>query len=183
MRKVTDTISLFYSTTEDPSSQGRKKLVERVCKNVGQARSVAIHTIHWKDNIPGGVAERTGQSRINLEVSGAFDIYFGCMGVKYGAGTVDEFKQAIKSHMEKGMPAEVLFAFDETPVNPFGVPDGFSLVRDFRSSLEDYTRHGKSILYFSFCNEEEFEDRLFRDLNAAVRSLLSRIRGGMIPFS
>ena len=182
MRKVTQALSLFYSTTEDAGAPRRKALVERVAKRVAHSRDVVIRVIHWRDNIPGGVADGSGQARIDAEVEGAYDIYFGCMGVKFGKGTVREFERAIKGHIDMGDPAEILFGFDTTPINPFDVPDNFSEVKAFRTSLQTAIKYGRSILYFEFASEEQLEDALSRDLDAATRKAIGRIVGGPPSF-
>lgn len=182
MRKVTQALSLFYSTTEDSSADARKELVERVVRRAGHSRDVVIRVVHWRDNIPGGTAPRSGQTRINAEVRGAYDIYFGCMGTKFGEGTVAEFENAIHDHISKGDPTEVLFAFDAKPVNPFSIPEEFRLVKEFRDSLQNDKKYGRAILYFEFGSDQEFEDLLSRDLDEAIRKAIGRISGGPPPF-
>jgi len=181
MRKINQAVTLFYSSTDDPASVDRKAAVERVSKNVEQARDISIHIKYWKDNIPGGVAKDSGQSRIDSAVDGAFDIYFGCLGPRFGSGTVTEFENALSGHIKNGVPTEVLFAFDETPINPFSVPENFQSVKDFRSSVQTSKKYGRSILYFTFSDLDEFSDRLFKDLNEAVRLFQTKIKGGHLP--
>lgn len=179
MRKVTQAVTVFYSSTADEGAKVRKLSVDRVVKKVERSRDVAIRLFYWDEDIPGGVAENTGQDRIDKEVLGAFDVYVGCMGTKFGLGTVKEFSDAIDAHVKTGHPAEVLFAFDETPVNPYQIPDNFKKAKDFRKSLQSATKYGKAILYFTFSDLTQFEDKLQKDLEEAVRQATSRVKGGM----
>ena len=181
MRKVTQAVSLFYSSTEDLADR-QKELVEKVARRVGHARDVVIHVIHWRSGIPGGVADGSGQDRIDAEIEGTYDIYFGCMGVKFGKGTVQEFERAIKAHIDRGDPAEVLFGFDTTSINPFEVPDNFSEVRAFRASLQSSAKFGKAILYFEFSDHDQLDERLSFHLDGAVRKAIGRISGGPPAF-
>ena len=181
MRKINQAVTLFYSSTEDPAATERKATVERVCKNVEQARDISIHMKYWKDNIPGGIATSSGQSRIDAAVYNAFDIYFGCLGPNFGSSTVTEFENALSGHIDNNVPTEVLFAFDETPINPFIIPQNFQSVKEFRTSVQSSEKYGRSILYFTFANLDEFSDRLFKDLNEAVRLFQTKIKGGPLP--
>ncbi len=181
MRKINEAVALFYSTTDDPRAEERKKVVERVCRSVGQARGVVIHLLYWKDNIAGGVAIGTGQSKVDEAVEGNFDIYFGCLGPLFGRGTVHEFQNALTGHIEKDSPVEVLFAFDETPINPFDIPENFQSVVEFRTSVHTSKKYGRAILYFTFSDLDQFYDRLFTNLDEAVRKFQSKIKGGPLP--
>ena len=182
MRRPVQAVTLFLSSPQDASAVERNAVVESVVKLVDQAKNVAIKTIHWKENIPGGVAGRDGQSRIDQEIDGVIDIYFGCMGLKYGAGTEQEFTNAIRGHIQNGRPREVLFAFDATPVNPFEIPDNFQKTKAFMKKLQDDREFGRAILYFCYSNIEEFRHMFFTNLNAAVDKATSRISGGLPNF-
>lgn len=183
MRKITQAVSVFYSSTDDKLADERKRSVLKVLKRVETSRDVAIRMIYWKDNIPGGVADESGQARIDLEVYQSFEIYFGCMGPNFGKGTVKEFKNAIESHIKHRQPIEVLFGFDETKINPFEIPDNFHEVKAFRSDIQSSKKYGRSILYFCFEDIEKFEEQLFVNLDNAVRKATSRFSEGPPSFS
>lgn len=178
MQRTTEVVTVFYSTTNDDSYKDRRSAFNKVIKTLEQSRNVAIKVLDWQDNIPGGISSSRGQDRINEEVYNTFDVYFGCLGTKFGTGTIDEFENAIGSHLRLGRPTEVLFAFDETKVNPFSVPDNFSKVVEFRKSIENDTKYGRSLLYFTFDDLDVFYDRLFKDMNEAIRKVQMRIKGG-----
>ena len=178
MHRTTDVITIFYSTTTDGYAERRAKFNQTI-KMLEQARNVSIKVLDWQENIPGGISGEDGQARINAEVYNTFDIYFGCLGVKFGSGTVEEFEQAIEGHIRHGRPAEVLFAFDESKVNPFAIPGGFDRVLEFRRSIQTDEKYDRSILYFTFDGLDQFQERAFRDLDAAIRHIQGRVRGGM----
>lgn len=179
--KISKVFSVLYSSTDEDASTWRKEVFDDVCHDVGIANEVAIHVVYWKD-IAGGVAKRTGQDRIDASILGNYDIYFGCLGLRYGNGTVSEFSDALKGHVENDVPSEVLFAFDATPVDPFSVPDTFNKVKKLRSDIQNSKKYGRAILYFMFKNRDEYRKYLFRDLNEAIKARLSLIKGGPIPF-
>lgn len=183
MQRTTQTITVFFSTTNDPTYAARRKAFNRVIRMVQEARNVSIKVLDWQENIPGGVSRTSGQARINDEVRDTFDVYFGCLGTSFGSGTVEECENAIRGHIAKGRPTEVLFAFDATPVDPFAIPIGFDKVVNFKTDIQSDTKYGRSILYFAFSDLERFEELAFRDLNAAVKKAQSRIRGGMPGFN
>lgn len=181
MPRTTSVVTIFYSATNDTQSADLHSEFQKVCQQVEQARNVSIKILFWKDNIPGGIAGASGQDRIDDFVAGDFDIYFGCLGIKFGLGTVREFRKAMKSHIDDGAPSEILFGFNETPINPFDIPDTFTEVRKFRNDVQTAKRYGKSILYFTFRDEDDYRAALFRDLNEAVKTVLTNIKGGMLP--
>lgn len=179
MRRVNQAITVFYSSTMDEQAEARRASVDRVVRMVERARDVAIRLIYWDENIPGGVAQGSGQDKIDAEVIDAYDIYVGCMGPKFGPGTVREFTKAIEGHINKNRPIEVLFAFDETPINPYAIADNFKKAKTFRRDIQTPAKYGRAILYFAFTSPAEFEEKLGRDLDEAVRRATSRVRGGM----
>lgn len=183
MQRTTQAITVFFSTTNDATYEARKRTFLRVVSLVEEAAGVAIKVLDWQDNIPGGVSGRSGQSRINDQVRNTFDVYFGCLGTSFGSGTVEECENAIGGHVDSGRPTEVLFAFDASPVNPFTIPDGFNRVIDFQKSIQTDEIYGRSILYFTFSDLDQFQDLAFRDLNAAVKKVCSRVRGGVPNFN
>jgi hypothetical protein len=178
MQRTTEVVTIFHSTTSDDNYKNRRAAFNRAIKTLEQSRNVAIKVLDWQENIPGGISAGRGQDRINEEVYNTFDIYFGCLGGKFGPGTVEEFEKAIESHLNLGRPTEVLFAFDETKINPFLVPDNFSKVVEFRKSIETSAKYGRSLLYFTFDDLDIFYDKLFLNLNEATRKVQMRIRGG-----
>ena len=177
--RVSQAIPLFYSSTSDPGTFDRWATLCAVCDYVGTTNSVVIHVLHWKKNIGGGVGLSSGQDVIDDAVSGNYDIYFGCLGTKYGEGTIREFKNAMDGHINSGDPKEILFGFDESPVNPFSLDRNFYKVAKFRADLQSPKRFGRSILYFPFSNEREFRERALANLDAAVKRLLARVVGGV----
>ena len=178
MQRTTEVVTIFYSTTNDDNYKGRKAVFNKAVKTLEQSRNVAIKVLDWQENIPGGLSGRSGQDRLNQEIYNTFDIYFGCLGTQFGPGTIEEFEMAIKSHLNLGRPTEVLFAFDETPVNPFQIPTKFSKVVAFRKSIGSNTKYGRSILYFTFDDLDKFNEKVFLNLNEAIRKVQMRIKGG-----
>jgi hypothetical protein len=178
--KVTETIPIFYSSTYDDATFNRRASFRSVCERVGIANGVSLHVLDSKKNIPGGVGKTTGQDVLDKAVGGAYDIYFGCLGVRFGEGTTSEFRTAIEGHINRNDPKEVLFCFDECPINPFEVGSNFSKVKTFRKSLESATKHGRAILYFTFCSQEEFEEKVFLNIDNSVKKVLSRVQGGVV---
>ena len=179
MSKVTDTVNILFSSTAESKSDAYFKAYERVCKSLEVTHHIKIHTKKWDINVAGGTSGRTGQDRIDEAIKDSYDIYFGCLGAKYGSGTVHEFEDAIRGHIENDDPMEVLFGFDESRINPFELSEDFFKVKRFRADLQTDEKYGKSILYFTFSNSKEFEDKVLLNVDGAIKKIKDRVRGGI----
>jgi hypothetical protein len=182
-----EVITVFYSSpdriivgVDKKVGFDRKVTFDSVCKQVGSAKEVIISVIWWKD-IAGGLAQNDAQEVIDDAVAGNHDIYFGFLGgMEYGLGTIHEYEEAVKAHINKGQPKQVFFGFDAQPVNPFDINlRELGKVKQFMKDIGSSKRFGKALLYFKFENEKVFSEKVFTHLCAAVDEILSRVRGGM----
>ncbi len=179
MTRPSEIISILYSSTSDSEQKfDRREIFSEVCDVVESTNNVKIHIIDWTKNIAGGVGDNSGQDVINAAVDRQYDIYFGCLGVRYGAGTVEEFERAITSHIQHQDPKEILFGFDECPVNPYLVEPEFEQVRQFRNNIGTSDRYGRAILYFTFKNKKAFRKSALTHIDGAVKKICQRVLGG-----
>lgn len=172
-------IRVFFSTTSDDATFEKYPALEKVCEQLEDISGKRISAYYWKENIPGGASYSSTQDMINEFVKGKYDIYLGCLGSRYGIGTIDEFNTAIREHTENGRPKEILFGFDESPINPFTLDEKFVDVISFRKSLEKPDKNGLSVLYFTFTSEETFMQKLRLNIGECIRNLENKIRGGV----
>jgi hypothetical protein len=171
--------NVFYSTTSDSAEFERIEVLKSVCHQIKIAKSRSIEVLHWRGDVGSGLAATSGQEVIDEKIDLKYDIYLGTLGSKFGAGTVHEYEKAIKSHIQKWKPAEVIFGFDTSPINPFTIPDDFQKVKEFKKAIDNPSAYGRALLYFEFSSTEEFRAKVFLSLSQAVDKLDQRIKGGM----
>ena len=69
MSRLERVINIFFSSTAEEEAQRRRRSFEKVCKRVCASNEAVPNIIAWPD-IPGGVSLKSGQDRIDAEVSG-----------------------------------------------------------------------------------------------------------------
>lgn len=176
--RVDEVVNVFYSSNE-AGSFDRRVAFAKACAKLGSVLGVHINIIDWKRNIAGGVGARSGQDVIDRAVEGQYEIYFGCLGPGSGEGTIHEFEAAIASFMQADGPLEVLFGFDETPINPYLVSQEFSKVIEFRKDISTHAKFGRAMLYFAFSGPEEFEEKVLLNMTKAIEKAWSFVSGGI----
>jgi hypothetical protein len=180
MARITEILNVFYSSAGSQGAFDRKAAYDEACERVTLTKNIKFHTIYWKYNIAGGIAMSNAQNAIDQEIYGQYDIYFGCLGPTYGAGTPHEYQQAIEGHIQKHEPKCIFFGFDETPINPFTIDyRSFYLVKRFRNDIAGGKKYGKAILYFTFSSKDEFENHVMLNLSAAADIIHDRVLGGI----
>ena len=180
MMRATEIINVFYSSTNDTGTFDRLAAFSQVSANVETIKNIKFHIIHWKHNIPGGIGRGTAQDVIDAAVAGQYDVYFGCLGPKFGAGTVREYQNAIDGHIQNNEPKCLFFGFDETPVNPYEIDvNSLRRAKKFRSDIGNSNIYGRAMLYFTFSSELEFTNRVLMNLSNAVDKIQTRISGGI----
>lgn len=138
---------------------------------------VHLNTMYWRE-MPGGLSDTDGQAVIGKRVAGQYEIYVGLMGLRFGAGTEHEYRNAVESYVNTGSPIYVCFGFCDESVKPHSLDASFAKVLEFKSDIGTPKKYGKAILYFTFADEQEFRRRVRDHLTQAVKEVRGRVSGG-----
>ena len=156
MSAVLRVIKVFLSFPSDMDSyvsEARKIIAERNSRWERDFQ-ISVRSITFKD-LPSGYEERGVLQYIKDNV-GAFEIYCGFMGPKFGvpterfrSGTEEEYIYALS--MSGRTVKHVMFGFCEVPANPFTLDaDQLAKALEFRKKLD------KTQLYFVWGSHADF---------------------------
>jgi hypothetical protein len=172
-----ETISVFYSTTEDSGLTKYQQVFRDACEQVGRMLDVHLEVIYWRD-VAGGLGS-TAQSVIDTRIAGKYDVYFGIMGTHFGSGTAHEYSKAVEDHLKNGRPIYVCFGFCEQKANPFSIkPDSLAELIQFRADIGNGGKYGIANLYFTFADSTVFRARVETHLKHAINLIKGRVVGG-----
>ena len=172
-----ETISVFYSTTEEESLAKYQAYFRELCERVGRILDVHFDVKYWRD-LAGGLGP-SPQTVIDERIAGRYDVYFGIMGTKFGSGTEHEYRRAVEDHINNGRPIAVCFGFCETAINPFSIdPTSLATLKQFRTDVGDGSKYKLANLYFTFSDKTTFCNRAEANLKRAVEDIKGRIKGG-----
>ena len=147
-----------------------KSVVPELNQVLEQSHGVVLKVLNWTDLLPGVGSE--GQDVINSQVDGAYDIYLGILGARFGdptrtagSGTEEEFDHAYQRYVSDPANVRILFYFKdglEHGVLKLDV-DQLRRVQEFRAKLKK-----EGVLYAQFSNSDEFLKLIKEHLSSLV---------------
>ena len=180
MTHIDEVINVFFSAPNTLDTFDRKIAFENTCRRVEIAKALKINIIHWESSVSSGLGLHSGQDVIDKAIEGQYEVYVGCLGAKYGKGTIHEYERAVNGYLNYHRPQHVIFGFDETPLNPFEIDlKDLREVRRFRSEITNNKKYGMAMLYFTFSSESAFQEHIFRNLCYVFDTILKRVSGGI----
>ncbi|KDE21647.1 hypothetical protein EF83_22605, partial [Bacillus subtilis] len=126
----------------------------------GHANNATINTKHWsKDSYPqsGGRPQELLNQQFVLDCDAAVAVFwtrFGTPTDSYGSGTEEEIEELIKSDKQ------VFLYFCEKPINPQEID-----FKQYRKIQQFKERYGKSNIYDTFTNPEDFKKKFLNHLS------------------
>ena len=130
-----------------------------------------LKLISLKTDVRSKIGDFEGQSAIDKQIDGKYNVFIGILWKKFGtktenydSGTQQEFYNAYSRYKENPKSMEIMFYFCER-TSKFSEIDGeqLALVQKFRKKLED-----NKGLYKTYSSLEEFRDTIKNDLKLLV---------------
>ena len=171
-------IKVFVSSPSDVAAE--RAVLDEVCESIndtdGQFGNFRMELFRWEDHVTPQIGP--GPQRVVDSQTPVYNIYLGIMSTRFGtptgrfgSGTEQEFRDALKGWKKAGSPW-ITFYFDAAP-KLTGDPEQaeqFLRVCKFRAELQ------KKGIVASYCGLRESKDGFFAKVSTHLRQIAHRLR-------